>query len=221
MSKRNSDGDVLANRLSLGLAANQRLLASWMGTSTDQQTTNHTSNTQDEDAELKQLLHPHRLGVGATLPQDVADASLTKPSLTSSDKLLEQLMGKKKAKAHLAAKQHAERLGAQPQPRHGRREAVKEKKESDDEGEGRAATFQSKRRKLVKSRPEPMSDDDRAAGQEPAVPITEEPALDDLEHDEAPAPPKPNSMPSRERTKPTSYLDELLAERSKKKRNKS
>jgi len=31
MSKRNSDGDVLTNRLSLGLARHQRLLASWIG----------------------------------------------------------------------------------------------------------------------------------------------------------------------------------------------
>jgi hypothetical protein len=59
MSKRDSEGDVLANRLSLGLAKNQKLLASWMGTQPDAQPTNDTLETEEEDNELKQDFFGH------------------------------------------------------------------------------------------------------------------------------------------------------------------
>jgi hypothetical protein len=183
------------------------------------------------------VLNLHRLGVGGILPKDVADGSFTKRNITSSDKLLEQLIGKKKAKAHLAAKQQAERLGAQPQPKHGRRDVPK-KEESDDEEEGRAATFKSKRRKVVKPKQTPVSDEeDRAEEDVPETTAPNGPSEDTAqqeqpknaptpEHDDEADEPalavkKPKSMPSRGRAKPTSYLDELLAERSKKKKNKT
>jgi hypothetical protein len=59
MSKRNSDGDVLANRLSLGLAKNQKLLASWMGSEPHAQPADDASKTEDEDVDLKQILYGH------------------------------------------------------------------------------------------------------------------------------------------------------------------
>jgi hypothetical protein len=160
-----------------------------------------------------------------------------KRNVTSSDKLLEQLIGKKRAKAHIAAKEQAERLGAQTQPKHGRRDVPK-KEESDDEEEGRAATFKSKRRKVVKPKPAPVSDEeDRAEEDAPGTTVLSGPSEDTEQQEEpkevpspedddeaneaAPAVKRPKSMPSRARAKPTSYLDELLAERSKKKKNKA
>jgi hypothetical protein len=59
MSKRSSDGDVLSNRLNLGFAKNQKLLASWMGTQVDAQETNDTSKNEEEDNELKQNNYGH------------------------------------------------------------------------------------------------------------------------------------------------------------------
>jgi hypothetical protein len=182
---------------------------------------------------VDQVLKLHRLGVGGILPKDAA-GNFTKRTLTSSDKLLEQLIGKKKAKAHLAAKQHAERLGAQPAPKHGRRDVPK-KEESDDEEEGRAATFKSKRRKVAKPKQAPVSDEeDRPEENAPETTVPDGPS-EDTELQDQPkqavpsedndepiiAAPKPRSIPSRGRAKPTSYLDELLAERSKKKKNKT
>lgn len=174
----------------------------------------------------------YRLGVGGILPKDVADGSFTKRNTISNDKLLEQLIGKKKAKAHLANKQQAERAGPQQTPKTGRRPAPK-KEESDDEEEGRAATFKSKRRKVVQPKQVDVSDEE-AGGDGDAVdaPDTAEPKEeavskvpqtndDDEDSDVPPAKAKPKSLPSRGRAKPTSYLDELLAERSKKKKNKS
>lgn len=181
------------------------------------------------------LLILYRLGFGHAVPKDVEDRTLTKRTLTSNNKLMEQLLGKKKAKAHLAAKQHAERSSAQPQPKNGRREAPK-KEESDDEEEGRAAAFKSKRRKVVESKPVPVRDEEDAGEEEAGVPVAEGPnqehqeqenelavqtPKDDDEAESTPAPPKAKAIPSRGRAKKTSYLDELLAERSKKKKNKS
>jgi hypothetical protein len=186
----------------------------------------------------------HRLGVGGILPKD--DGNFLKRKATTNDKLLEQLIGKKKAKAHIAAKEQAERSGAQSQPKHARRE-VQKREESDDEEEGRAATFKSKRRKVARPKPAPVSDEEDGAEEDapsstvpkqdaPNVTVPDEPIehapqkeepkdapiTEDGETDEPLlAAKKPKSMPSRTRAKPTSYLDELLAERSKKKKNKA
>jgi hypothetical protein len=176
-------------------------------------------------------LNMHRLGVGGILPKDVADGSFTKRNTISNDKLLEQLIGKKKAKAHLANKQQAERAGPQQAPKTGRRPAPK-KEESDDEEEGRAATFKSKRRKVVQPKQVDVNDEEAGSdGDAVDAPDTAEtkeqgiesrlPQENDEDSDVPTAKAKPKSLPSRGRAKPTSYLDELLAERSKKKKNKS
>ena len=55
MSKRDSDGDVLTNRLALGLAKNQKLLASWMGEKSEPSSAvNDAAKPQEEDDDLKQ-----------------------------------------------------------------------------------------------------------------------------------------------------------------------
>lgn len=54
MSKRNSDGDVLTNRLNLGLAKNQKILASWMGVAPESTATTNDTVEQVEDDDLKQ-----------------------------------------------------------------------------------------------------------------------------------------------------------------------
>jgi hypothetical protein len=59
MSTKNNDGDVLANRLSLGLAKHQNLLASWMGSQPNAQPADDTSKNEEEDSELKQDFYGH------------------------------------------------------------------------------------------------------------------------------------------------------------------
>jgi hypothetical protein len=175
--------------------------------------------------------------VGGIVPKDIADGSFTRRTITSNDKLLEQLIGKKKAKAHMASKLQAARLGAAPPQPKNSRQAIAKKEESDDEEEGRAATFKSKRRKVAKPKPAPVSDedmDDLEQESKSIVPdeVPENPSVreeseeaptkkfyDDVELE--PVPKKSKPIPSRSRAKPTSYLDELLAERSKKKSNKA
>jgi hypothetical protein len=59
MSKRSSDGDVLSNRLSLGFAKNQKLLASWVGAHTEPEPVKDKSQIEEEDNELKQNHYGH------------------------------------------------------------------------------------------------------------------------------------------------------------------
>tara|TARA_R110002003_G_scaffold121_19_gene10794 strand:+ start:991 stop:1527 length:537 start_codon:yes stop_codon:yes gene_type:complete len=167
-------------------------------------------------------------------PKDIEDGSFTKRTITSSDKLLEQLIGKKRAKVHLAAKQNATRLGAKPQQqRHDRSHAKKE--ESDDEEEGRTAAFKSKRRKTAIPKPASVAAEEEQGGD--VVPAaTNEKILNgkgegheetdhkqqvDDEDDHATlAGTGSKSIPNRSKPPATSFLDEILAERSKKKRTK-
>jgi hypothetical protein len=163
-----------------------------------------------------------RLGVGGILPKEFENGSFMKRGLTSSDKLLEQLIGKKKAKAHLASKLQATRLGSRPQPKQGRREAVK-KDESEDEEEGRGSAFQSKKRRVVKPKQTAVKDEGVA---DPLVKDEEDVEVSEVKKEEEevdviPVATSKKSIPSRGRAKPVSYLDELLAERSKKKKNKT
>jgi hypothetical protein len=168
-------------------------------------------------------------------PKDIEDGSFTKRTITSSDKLLEQLIGKKRAKAHLAAKQNATRLGAKPQQqKHDRSHAKKE--ESDDEEEGRTAAFKSKRRKTAFPKPDSVEAEKEQDGD--VVPAatngtilngkgegheeTDHKQQVDGEDDHATlAGTRPKSIPSRSKPPATSFLDEILAERSKKKRAKN
>lgn len=174
------------------------------------------------------------MGVGGILPKDIADGSFTRRIPTSNDKLLEQLIGKKKAKAHLAAKQEAARPNAKPQ---GQRRPPVKKEDSDDEEEGRAAAFKSKKRKAdgkqpVAMRAEDSDDEDeetRAArlASNGNAEAKENVATTTFEVEDQPAADEEvevsqvsKKIPSRGKTKPTSFLDEILAERSKKKKNK-
>jgi len=149
---------------------------------------------------------------------------------------LQQLIGKKKAKAHITAKQEAARPNAASKAQHYKKLAAK-KEESDDDGEGRAATFQSKRqKKKVKQEAKPADSDDEdeetrakrleggtvKEGEGPKEDVTTEAQADakpikkeDGEEAEATQP-----APKKARTKPKSFLDEILAERSKKKSKK-
>ncbi|KAI8937188.1 hypothetical protein NX059_006397 [Plenodomus lindquistii] len=243
MSKRNSDGDVLFNRVNLGLAKRKNILASMLGSEPVSDTTIETED-QFNDDDLKQDHAYDRLGYGSVLPKDIADGSFTKRLPASDDKLLVQLLGAKKAKAHVAAKREAARPDASAKARQYGKPVVAKKEESDEEEEGRAATFKSKRsRKNVEKKvarevdsdhedeemrakrlgtgvraeeeeDSKISDKDAVTKSEPSinqdVALKEDPAEDE----------KVKTAPRKTKAKPKSFLDEILAERSKKKSKK-
>ncbi|KAI4642684.1 uncharacterized protein J4E78_010013 [Alternaria triticimaculans] len=239
MSKRNNEGDVIANRISLLEAKGQKLLASLYGSRPDWGTADGDAKTQveDDDQDLKQNYAHDRIGVGGIVPKDIEDGSFTSRIRTSDDKLLQQLIGKKKAKAHITAKQEAARPNAASKAQHYKKLAAK-KEESDDDEEGRAATFKSKRQKKVKQEAKPADSDDedeetRAKRLEGGTVKVEEGIPRDEVATEAQADAKPikkeeedeeaestQPAPKKARAKPKSFLDEILAERSKKKSKK-
>jgi len=168
------------------------------------------------------------------LPKDIEDGSFTRRIPTSDDKLLQQLIGKKKAKAHIAAKQEAARPNASTKVQQYVKQSAAKKDESDEE-EGRAATFKSKRqKKKEKQTPRKVDSDDedeesrakRLAATAKNGDAIKEVIITDTQVDdeltqsndyEAEVTP---SASKRTKAKPKSFLDEILAERSKKKGNK-
>lgn len=178
-----------------------------------------------------------RIGLGGILPKDIEDGSFTRRIVTSDDKLLQQLIGKKKAKAHIAAKQEAARPNVAAKAQQYRKQAAK-REEEDDEEEGRAATFKSKRQgKREKQEVNKVESDDEdeetrakrlgnSAIKEEGV--SKGDAVADAEKDAQPIKKEERDKeaeviqpaPKKARTKPKSFLDEILAERSKKKSNK-
>jgi hypothetical protein len=53
MSKRDSEGDILVNRLNVGLAKHKRLLASWTSYDTESEPGESELNKKDEEDDLK------------------------------------------------------------------------------------------------------------------------------------------------------------------------
>jgi len=178
-----------------------------------------------------------RIGVGGIVPKDIEDGTFTSRIRTSDDKLLRQLIGKKKAKAHITAKQEAARPNAASKAQHYKKLAAK-KEESDDDEEGRAATFKSKRqKKKVKQEAKPADSDEedeetRAKRLEGGTvkeegEVIKEEVTTQVEADAKPIKKEDDDeaettqpAPKKGRTKPKSFLDEILAERSKKKSKK-
>ena len=149
--------------------------------------------------------------------------------------MLENLIGKKAAKAHLASKQkHAATVKPQkpvkPAPA----------KEDSDEEEGRASTFKSKRQRRTKpisANQEESDDEDEESRtlniRSKKLKTTDQPpdtvqedvtmikGLDDELDEENLDNKKENTPLSRPpRAKPKSYLDEILGEKAKKKKKK-
>ena len=175
-----------------------------------------------------------RLGVGAPLPKDVADGSFKRRELSSNDKLLKQLLGKKIAKA---AKVHpttnsskssglSQNLGSKPVKPPIRQE------ESEDE-EGRASIFKSKRTKQkiisgsysqdVQNPLETISKKRGRLQMNGNDSDNTDDGDDAIREEGSSSQPKPTTAGSENKVlrKSTNYLDQVLAERSKKKKTKT
>lgn len=144
-----------------------------------------------------------RLGLGASLPADVKDGDARRQELTSNDKLRKQLLGKNfqqlqgKGRGGSKSAPGSGQRGSKPRPA-----AVKRDWESEDDDEiGRSSLGKSKRKKV-------------AAMQEAADggDVEDVRALDGggVENFDDARPPK----------KARNYLDEVLAEKSRKKQKK-
>ncbi|CEJ55271.1 hypothetical protein PMG11_01538 [Penicillium brasilianum] len=223
MALSKSESDVILNRANVALARSQRLVASWLPEKTGDELTSAKSEEelQREEDEIFTAV-PETLGVGAPLPEKAADGSWNRTELSSNDQLRKQLLGRnydKFMKASAAAKQaSAAAKSTASAVASGASSAVQEEDDQDDDEDGRVSMVGKKKRRVGQGRAAqtgsgsgvtpvstPGDVEDAGAKEENGVVQTDAPV---------------KQAPSKGRKKATSYLDELLAERSKKRKKR-
>ncbi|CAI6340365.1 unnamed protein product [Periconia digitata] len=240
MSKRDNEGEIISSKLAVAAAQQHESLFASLAGAPDATLFNSTAIEENTDEDLKDIyVDDEQFGVGAAIPKDIEDGSFTRRIPASDDKLLQQLLGKKAAKAHLA--RQATTSSAKPQVI-GKPQRNEVKEESEDEEEGRASAFTSKRRKVAKKRAtesgvESDGGEDGNGGavrKENAGLASSAPKRRAETREESQGRPESQDADSNEnvvrkstaksraavKPKAVSYLDELLAGRSKKKQKK-
>ncbi|CAI7615561.1 unnamed protein product [Penicillium discolor] len=213
MSLSKSESDVILNRANVALSRSQRLVASWLPQQTSEELSNPKTDEelQREEDEIFTAV-PETLGVGAPLPQKAADGSWNRTELDSNDKLRKQLLGKNYDRVmKAAAEQKAAAAAATAAAASASAGVAKaEVEEEYDEEDGRSAM-------LARQKNKRKGGAGAGRGVHPAAAAAAAEAGDKggEEGEGAPAP-----VRSKGRKKATSYLDELLAERAKKRKKR-
>ncbi|KAJ6124981.1 hypothetical protein N7471_012298 [Penicillium samsonianum] len=215
MSLSKSESDVILNRANVALSRSQRLVASWL----PQQSTEELANPKtDEELQREEdeifTAVPETLGVGAPLPQKAADGSWNRTELGLNDKLRKQLLGKNYDRVMKAAAEQKAAAAASTAAAASASASVAKADVEDeyDEEDGRSAM-------LAKQKNKRKGGAGAGRGVHPAAAAAAAEAGDkggeEGEGESAPAPAR-----SKGRKKATSYLDELLAERAKKRKKR-
>ncbi|KAJ5708070.1 hypothetical protein N7488_007871 [Penicillium malachiteum] len=211
MSLSKSESDIILNRANVALSRSQRLVASWLPAQTEEELANTKTDEelQREEDEIFTAV-PETLGIGAPLPEKAADGSWNRTELGSNDKLRKQLLGKNYDRFMKAAAANKAQLKTAPATQ-ARATALNNTQDNDseDDEEGRTASIGQKKRKVmpkkVKAVVNSEDQDTNFQGDQDAPTTTEVPV---------------RQAPSKGKKKATSYLDELLAERAKKRKKK-
>lgn len=223
------DADVILNRLNVALARSQKLINSWLPPKPPQDLDAQDANSDSED--FKPMTEAGGIGSKAAYDDEgLPDGAFQRKKLSSNDKLLEQLLGKraaharKKSQAQESGKSMAASKHAAPKPLASRPKERRREVESEDEEEGgRAAAFKSRKMQRVEQQPvvkrvhdgvkaDYVIDDDCAADDNTGLGLVKGEASTSAEHFER------AERPTKRAT--GSYLDELLAQKAKKKRKK-
>ncbi|KAL2832394.1 hypothetical protein BDW59DRAFT_104490 [Aspergillus cavernicola] len=220
MSLSKSETDIILNKANIALARSQRLVASWLPVQTqaDQSNAKPDEELQREEDEIFTAV-PETLGLGAPLPTKAANGSWNRTEIDSNDALRKQLLGRnyKKVMAE-KARQRAVDLGSISSMNgstylKGNNDGNNAVDDDDDDDEGRTASIgrktTSKKRKTddsaesmqTGSLDEPKNEDSRDDGGEKAATSRQ-------------------GQGPKGRKKATSFLDEILAERSKKRKKR-
>ncbi|OOQ85806.1 hypothetical protein PEBR_23929 [Penicillium brasilianum] len=226
MALSKSESDVILNRANVALARSQRLVASWLPEKTGDELTSAKSEEelQREEDEIFTAV-PETLGVGAPLPEKAADGSWNRTELSSNDQLRKQLLGRnydKFMKASAAAKQaSAAAKSTASAASAGASSAVQEEDDDqDDDEDGRVSMVGKKKRRVGQGRAAQTGSGSGSGVTPVSTPGDVEDAgakgEDGVVQTDAPV----KQAPSKGRKKATSYLDELLAERSKKRKKR-
>ncbi|GIC94774.1 DUF3245 domain-containing protein [Aspergillus udagawae] len=223
MSISKSETDIILNKAHVALARSQRLVASWLPPPTDEEKACvKTEELQREEDEIFTAV-PETLGVGAPLPEKAADGSWNRTELDSNDKLRKQLLGKnyKKVMAASAGVKLGKPVGQNGVPAGNTGDA----EDDDDDEEGRTAVVGRKgdlRKKAVDSARKRKATTDIA--EDDGIAPSGAGEIKDGNSEDTPAKqegPLSRSAPGpRGRKKATSFLDEILADRSKKRKKR-
>ncbi|GFF33671.1 hypothetical protein IFM61606_04773 [Aspergillus udagawae] len=224
MSISKSETDIILNKAHVALARSQRLVASWLPPPTDEEKAcvKTEEELQREEDEIFTAV-PETLGVGAPLPEKAADGSWNRTELDSNDKLRKQLLGKnyKKVMAASAGVKLGKPVGQNGVPTGNTGDA----EDDDDDEEGRTAVVGRKgdlRKKAVDSVRKRKATTDIA--EDDGIAPSGAGEIKDGNSEDTPAKqegPLSRSAPGpRGRKKATSFLDEILADRSKKRKKR-
>lgn len=198
--------DVAFNRVSVALARSQSLVASWLPPRPAEDPAAQKTPDQPQQEESA-LFTPGSdiLGVGAEPPKDILDGSFKRNQLSSNDRLRQQILGKHAAKGQKSAA--ASHLPTKKLERPSKPSRVQD--DSDDDEDGRAAMFKSKRKTAPASvRKEVSEDDTGSEGEVKGKAASKQVA------------PAASPVQEKSRKRPVSFLDEMLEERSKKQKRK-
>ncbi|OJZ84186.1 hypothetical protein ASPFODRAFT_62202 [Aspergillus luchuensis CBS 106.47] len=232
MSTSKSETDIILNKANVALARSQRLVASWLPAPTTDDQANSKKTKEELQREEDEIFTavPETLGVGAPLPTKAVDGSWNRTELDSNDKLRKQLLGRNYQKVMAAKKASTAKGGgndaaaASINPtKNG--VAKTEEEDDDDEEEGRTAAIGKKKAMSAKKRkaPEPQAQTgSETVGGESGESKQTSDVGDGTESkaDQLDKQPGASSRPARGRKKGTSFLDEILAERLKKRKKR-
>ncbi|KLJ08911.1 hypothetical protein EMPG_15659 [Blastomyces silverae] len=228
MSVSASEADIVFNRANVALARSQRLIASWLPPKTAEEVA-HAKTEEELQREEDEIFTPvpEKLGLGAPLPKSQQDGSSNRTELSSNEKLRKQLLGKN-YKKFLGTPSGPVVAGSRPLPdttKQQQRQHHQRAKESDDddEDEGRSSLGRNKR-KRVGVGVERGDEATTATATATATRTVTEPAAGNPDDNGGDKHTSDDGSAQRntQRKKTVSYLDEVLMERSKKrKKNKS
>ncbi|KAI9373967.1 hypothetical protein BJX61DRAFT_541225 [Aspergillus egyptiacus] len=229
MSLAKTETDIILNKANIALARSQRLVASWLPVQTpaDESSAKPDDELQREEDEIFTAVPEtanvtctiNRLGLGAPLPSKAADGSWNRTGIDSNDQLRRQLLGRnyKKVMAEKARQKNgdsssASGSSAKISTTKGAGElngngAVDEDAEDD---EGRTALIGGKK-DTSKKRKTDGNPESTQGGRE-----SESKSENSEADDGGEATSSQRGAKSKGRKKATSFLDEILAERSKK-----
>ncbi|KAJ9299289.1 hypothetical protein DTO271G3_2911 [Paecilomyces variotii] len=203
-----TEADVIFNRANIALARSQRLVASWLPPKSDEELAQQTKSEEELQREEDEIFTavPEKLGLGAPLPKATEDGSWNRTELSSNDKLRQQLMGKGFAKAMAAKQRLQQQQNINKRPEQGKAGAKSRTEgaggdDDDDEEEGRSA-LGNKKRKVAATVVEDGVNNEIAEGKESSASTTT----------------GTESGRGKKKKKTGSYLDEVLSQRSKKKK---
>ncbi|KAI5289290.1 hypothetical protein KEM54_004113 [Ascosphaera aggregata] len=195
MSASKLEADIIFDRANVALARSQKLVASWLPPPSGSE----EEARQKTDAELRReeeevfVAVPEKLGLGAPVPSPNADAITKRTELSSNEKLRQQLMGKnyKKVLAQAKFNQHA-KSSAEGTISTSKGTCINDGRDHDDDDDD----DEPSRTSLGKKKRQKVQED---------VPV---------------APDSASNQSRASRRRGTSYLDEVLAQRAKKKTKK-